>query len=90
MTVFEPTIGVAEFARMIRDAGGSMSNEKLLGIAECGAFAGYHIYLYRGEAGSIEGYIAKADAMRWIEDHSIETEIRADMLAYAQAREESA
>ena len=47
MQIFEPTIGVSEFAQMIRDAGGTMTNEKLLGIAQCGGFDGYHIYIYR-------------------------------------------
>lgn len=90
MLAFEPAIGVAEFARMIREAGGSISNSKLLGIARGGGFAGYRIYIYEGQAGSIEGWISREEAERWIRAHSVERQLREDILGYAQRREESA
>ena len=90
MMAFEQQIGVAEFAQMIRDAGGSMSNSKLLGISQGGGFLGYRIYIYQGPRGSVEGMISRSEAKRWIEAHSVESEMRPDIMEYLQRREASA
>lgn len=82
MQIFEPTVGVSEFAQMIRDAGGTMTNEKLLGIAQCGGFDGYHIYIYRIKS-SIEGFVSQDDAKKWIAAHSVETYIPQEYIDYA-------
>lgn len=82
MQIFEPTVGVSEFAQMIRDAGGTMTNEKLLGIAKCGGFDGYRIYIYRIKS-SIEGFVSRRDADRWISDHSVDTAVSREYADFA-------
>lgn len=89
MTEFEPTVGVSEFAQMIRDAGGSTCNGSLLAMFKAGAFAGYDLYIYQMKK-SIEGFIPKREALRWIADHSVEAVIRDDFAEYARKKEVSA
>lgn len=87
--VFEPVVGVAEFAQMIREAGKPICNKTLLAMARAGAFVGYDIYIYRMGHNNIEGFIPRAAAERWISDHSVEVEINPEYLAYARMREET-
>lgn len=85
MTRFEPTMGIAEFAQMIRESGLPVSNAKLLAMFQAGVFAGYSIYIFKMD--QIEGFISKASAQRWIEDHSVEAMPTADMIAFAKTME---
>ena len=81
---FEKAIGVAEFAQMIRTAGGSITNGKLLGIAKSGGFNGYRIYIYQSDNGSVEGWISDKEAKRWIDAHSEQTEVSQDFIEFAK------
>lgn len=86
-TRFEKSIGVSEFAQLIRDAGGSITNGKLLGIAKSGGFNGYRIYIYQSENGSVEGWISAKEARRWIDAHSEETEMLECIKEYIKQQE---
>jgi len=88
MMAFEQQIGVSDFAQMIREAGGSISNGKLLGIAQAGGFQGYRIYIYRGDCGSVEGWISRREAERWIAGHSVEQKISPELLEFARRMKE--
>lgn len=86
MTRFEPTIGIAEFAQMIRESGLPISTGKLLAMSQAGVFDGYGIFVFRME--HIEGFIPESAARKWVADHSVEAVPTADMLAFAKMLEE--